>query len=72
MKIAVCIKSVPDPDYYDSIRIDPETKLLIRNGIPTILNTADKHALEEALRIKEGVGGDITVVTMGRTRRNSN
>lgn len=65
MKIAVCIKSVPDPDYYDSIRIDPETKLLIRNGIPTILNTADKHALEEALRIKEGVGGDITVVTMG-------
>ena len=65
MKIAVCIKSVPDPDYYDSIIIDPETKVLVREGIPTIINTADKHAIEEALRIKERAGGNITVISMG-------
>ena len=65
MKIAVCIKSVPDPDYYDQIIIDPETKVLHRDGIPTIINVADKHAIEEALRIKERVGGEITTISMG-------
>lgn len=65
MNIAVCIKSVPDPDFYDSIQIDPVTKVLVRDGIPTIINTADKHALEEALRIKERNGGKITVISMG-------
>lgn len=65
MKIAVCVKSVPDPDYYDQIIIDPETKVLVREGIPTIINTSDKHAIEEALRIKERVGGEITTISMG-------
>lgn len=65
MKIAVCIKSVPDPEYYDSIHIDPVKKTLVREGIPTIINIADKHAIEEALRIKERTGGEITVISMG-------
>ena len=65
MKIAVCIKSVPDPDYYDQIIIDPETKVLVRQGIPTIINISDKHAIEEALRIKERTGGEITTISMG-------
>lgn len=65
MKIAVCIKSVPDPDYYDQIIIDPKKKTLVREGIPTIINVADKHAIEEALRIKERVGGEITTISMG-------
>ncbi len=65
MKIAVCIKSVPDPDYYDQIMIDPETKVLVRQGIPAIINPSDKHAIEEALRIKERTGGEITTISMG-------
>lgn len=65
MKIAVCIKSVPDPDHYDSIMIDPVKKTLVREGIPTVINRADKHAIEEALRIKEKLGGEITVISMG-------
>ena len=64
MEILVCIKPVPDPEQYDSLRIDPETKRLVREGIPTVINPADKNALEEALRIREACGGRITVLTM--------
>ena len=64
MKIAVCIKPVPDPDYYDKITIDPVRKTITRSGIPTIINPVDKNALEAALQIKEQVGGTVTVITM--------
>lgn len=65
MKIAVCIKSVPDPDYYDQIRLNPETGTLIRAGIPAVTNAADRHALELALTLKEQEGGSVTVLAMG-------
>lgn len=65
MQIAVCIKSVPDPDFYDQIVIDPVKKTLVREGIPAVINEADKHAIEEALRIKETRGGEITILSMG-------
>ncbi len=64
MQIAVCVKSVPDPDYYDQIIIDPVKKTLVREGIPTVINSADKHALELALQLKEKFGGEVTVVSM--------
>ena len=64
LKIAVCIKSVPDPDHYDNIRIDPETKTLIRTGIPSVINSADKHALELAMQIKEQFLAKVSVFTM--------
>lgn len=64
MQIAVCIKSVPDPDYYDQIIIDPVNKTLVRDGIPSAINVADKHALEQALQMKEKHGGEVTVFTM--------
>lgn len=62
MNIVVCIKQVPDTK---EIRIDPETKNIIRDGAPAILNPADRNAVEEALRIREQVGGTVTAVTMG-------
>lgn len=65
MKIAVCVKSVPDPEYYEQITLDPETKRLVRDGIPAVINEADRHAIEAALRLKEQAGGEITVVSMG-------
>lgn len=65
MKIAVCIKSVPDPEYYDKIELDPVKKTLVREGIPTIINPSDKHAIEEALRLKEKAGGEIVAFSMG-------
>jgi len=62
LHMIVCIKQVPDSR---EIRIDPKTNTLIRQGVPSIVNFYDLHGLEEALRIKEELGGRVTVVTMG-------
>lgn len=64
LKIIVCAKQVPDTT---EIKIDPVTKRLIREGVPSILNHDDANALEEALKLKDQLNGDahITVVTMG-------
>ncbi|MHC1762201.1 MAG: hypothetical protein AB9917_22325 [Negativicutes bacterium] len=63
LKIAVCIKPVPDPTHYDKIRIDPIRKTVVREGIPTIMNPCDKHAMEAALQLR-GVDGEVTAITM--------
>src|SRR5918998_4724172 len=62
MKIAVCVKHVPEGTTH--ARIDPETKRLDRSGEGAI-NSFDTHAVEEALRIKEAQGGEVLVVSMG-------
>lgn len=62
MKIVVCIKQVPDTN---EVRIDPKTGTLIRDGVPSIMNPDDKAGLEAALQIKDSVGAEISVVTMG-------
>lgn len=64
LHIAVCIKPVPDPNYYGKITIDAKTKTINRQGIPTIINPGDKHALEAALQVKEQYGGKVTVIGM--------
>jgi len=63
LSIAVCIKPVPDPKHYDKIKIDPVKKTVVREGISTILNPCDKHALEAALQLR-GSDGAVTVITM--------
>ena len=61
--IIVCAKQVPDTN---EIKIDPVTKTLIREGVPSILNHDDANALEEALKIKDKYPDThITVITMG-------
>lgn len=62
MQIVVCIKQVPDTA---EVRINPETNTLIREGVPSIINPYDVHAIEAALQIREKVGGKVTVITMG-------
>jgi electron transfer flavoprotein beta subunit len=58
----VSIKQVPDTT---NIRIDPETNNLIRQGVPTILNPYDAHAVAAAVEWKRKLGGKVTIVTMG-------
>ncbi len=60
MNIIVCVKQVPDTT---EIKIDPVKGTLIREGVPSIMNHDDKHALEAALKIKKG--GKVTVLSMG-------
>lgn len=62
MKIVVCIKQVPDTN---EVKIDPVTGTLIRDGVPSIINPDDMSALEEALRLKDEMGAQVTVITMG-------
>ncbi len=62
MKIIVCIKQVPDTA---EIRINPETNTLMREGVPSIINPFDLHALEAGLQIKDKLGAKVTVLTMG-------
>lgn len=62
MNIIVCIKQVPDTA---EIRINPETNTLMREGVPSIINPFDLHAIEAALQIRETEGARVTVLTMG-------
>lgn len=62
MKIVVCIKQVPDTN---EVRLNPETGTLIREGVPSIINPDDHAGIEAALRLKEELGGTVTIITMG-------
>jgi len=62
MKIVVMIKQVPDTT---EVRLDPRTGTLIREGVPSIINPEDKNALEEALKLKESMGAQVLVISMG-------
>src|SRR5947208_16296501 len=60
MKIAVCVKQVPE----GHSRIDPETKRLDRSG-EGALNPFDANAVEEALRLRDAVGeSEVMLVSM--------
>ncbi|MFX0067591.1 MAG: electron transfer flavoprotein subunit beta/FixA family protein [Promethearchaeota archaeon] len=62
MNILVCIKQVPE---VTEVKLDPVTHTLIREGVPSIVNPFDEIAVEEAIRIKEKLGGEVTIITMG-------
>ncbi|MEE8422747.1 MAG: hypothetical protein V3S31_08210 [Dehalococcoidia bacterium] len=60
-EIVVCLKVVPRPE---EVRVDPETLTLDRSG-RSVINPADMHALEAALRLKDRYGGIIRLLAMG-------
>ena len=62
MKIIVCIKQVPDTN---EVKLDPVTGTLIRDGVPSIINPDDKAGLEAALSLKDSLGAEVSVITMG-------
>ena len=67
MKIAVCVKEVPDAG--PTRRIDPGTLRMDRSGDRS-LNAFDLNAVEEALRLKDAAGeGEVVLVSMGAEPR---
>ena len=62
MNIIVCLKQVPDAAH---VKLDPVTHTLKREGVAAVINPFDLFALEAALRLREEVGGTITVLSMG-------
>jgi electron transfer flavoprotein beta subunit len=63
-RVIVCVKPVPDPKDWDRLRLDPVTKTLVREGISSVINPLDKHALEAALEIKDARGAEVVVLAM--------
>src|SRR2546422_6774047 len=64
MKIAVCIKRVPDSE--TRVKIAADGKSLDDAGVKFVLNPYDEFAVEEALRRKEKAGaGEVAVFCLG-------
>ena len=62
LHIVVCVKIVPKPE---EIRVDPETNLLLREGVRTEINPPDMNALEMALKLKDQFGARVDILSMG-------
>jgi electron transfer flavoprotein beta subunit len=64
VKIAVCVKRVPDTEA--RIKIGGDGKSIEESGVKFVLNPFDEYAVEEAIKLKEAAGGgEIVVVSVG-------
>ena len=63
MNIVVCMKQVPDT--WAEKKLTDSDKTVDRENVEGVMNELDEFAVEEALRLKEAHGGEVTVVTMG-------
>ena len=66
MNIIVCLKQVPDTE--TQIKVGSDGKSIATDDIKWVMNPYDEHGVEEALRIKEKFGGEVTVVGLGPKR----
>jgi len=64
LDIIVCVKHVPETAEAD-IKIDASGKAIEKIGLVFDINEWDDYALEEAVRIKEKLGGTVTAITVG-------
>jgi electron transfer flavoprotein alpha subunit len=62
MKVVALIKQVP---LVTDLKFDPETKTLIREGVPNVINPYDRYAIVESVKLKKAHGGEAVAVTMG-------
>lgn len=66
MKILALVKQVPDTAL--SLKINAAGTGIEEQGLPWVINPYDEYAVEEALRIKEKHGGNVTIISMGPDR----
>jgi len=66
MKIVVCLKQVPSRDA--NLRVNSASTWIEKADIGFEVNEPDVYALEEALRLKEKLGGEVIVCTLGPAR----
>src|SRR5438270_9841450 len=64
MEILVCARRVPDTSE-NEIKIDAAGRDIERDDLVYSVNEPDNYAVEEALRIVDSTGGNVTVVTVG-------
>ena len=66
MRIAVCIKQVPDAEA--KLRIAGDGRWIDEEEIGHVINESDEYAIEEALAIAENTGGEVVIFTLGAER----
>jgi electron transfer flavoprotein beta subunit len=66
MKIAVCIKQVPDTEA--RLRLNRKGTWIEEEDLPFVINESDECALEEALQIRDQSGGEVVVFSLGPER----
>lgn len=64
MKIVVCVNHVPDTA--TRINISSDQKTIDSNGVTYIINPYDEYAIEEALKTKEVIGGEVVAISLGK------
>jgi electron transfer flavoprotein beta subunit len=63
LNIVVCVKQVPDTTAKKEL-VAPDF-LINRASLDAVVNPFDEYAIEEAIRVKEAHGGEVTILTMG-------
>jgi electron transfer flavoprotein beta subunit len=66
MKIAVCVSHVPDTA--TKIKVGSDEKSIDTNGVTYIINPYDEFAVEEALKTKEQLGGEVVALSLGNDK----
>lgn len=61
LRIVICVKQVPEAD---SVKVDPKTGTIIREGVSSILNPFCEYALDEAFRIKNMMDEEVEIVAI--------
>jgi electron transfer flavoprotein beta subunit len=66
MRIAVCIKQVPDTEA--RLRVRADGSWVEEDDLPFVINESDEYALEEGIALAEKTGGEVVVFTIGPAR----
>lgn len=66
VNIIACVKQVPDTETL--IKVKPDGSGIVEDGIKWVMNPYDEFGVEEALKLKEKLGGDVTIVSVGPAR----
>ncbi|MHB8342502.1 MAG: electron transfer flavoprotein subunit beta/FixA family protein [Mycobacteriales bacterium] len=66
MNTVVCVKQVPDT--WAEKKLNPADNTVDRASVDVVMNEIDEYAVEEALRLKEAHGGEVTILSMGPAR----
>ena len=66
MKIAVCLKQTPDTT--TRVKIADDGTSIVEDDIQWIINPYDESAVEEAIRLTEQHGGEVTILSLGPVR----
>lgn len=62
MKVIICTKQVPS---VEGVSFNPDTRTIVRDGVPNEINPFDRRALGQAAELKNQFGAEIVAVTMG-------